>query len=63
MTKEKLLGIAGDISAFLTVLAALPYELGEAAEYLPPDAKAWIAGVGVFATLGLRIIKRLTPDK
>jgi hypothetical protein len=58
-TRQKLIAIAGDISAFLTILAALPYELGEAATYLPPNAKAWVAGVGVFATLGLRILKRL----
>lgn len=57
--KTKLVGIASDIAAFLTVLAAIPYELGEAAQYLPPNAKAWIAGVGVFSTLALRILKRI----
>lgn len=57
--KTKLVGIASDLAAFLTVLAAIPYELGEAAQYLSPNAKAWIAGVGVFSTLGLRILKRI----
>lgn len=60
--KTKLVAIAGDISAFLTLLAAIPYELGEAAQYLPPNVKAWTAGIGVFATLGLRLLNRLlTP--
>lgn len=58
--KLKLIAIAGDIASFLTLLAAIPYELGPAAEMLPPKWKEWIVMVGVFATLGLRIIKRVT---
>lgn len=62
--RTKLIAILGDISAFLTVLAAIPYELGEAAQYLSPNAKAWIAGVGVFSTLVIRIIGRiLSPNQ
>jgi hypothetical protein len=54
----KVMGILSDVSAFLTMLAMIPYELGPAAEYLPPNIKAWTVGIGVFSTFGLRLIKR-----
>jgi hypothetical protein len=58
-TNNRILAVLGDASAFLTMLAMIPYELGPAAEYLPPNVKAWTVGIGVFATFGLRIIKRI----
>jgi hypothetical protein len=61
--RSRLLHVAADLSAFLTVLAAIPYELGEAAMYLTPEAKSWIAGIGVFSTLGLRILNRFLEPK
>lgn len=56
--KSTTTAVLSELTAFLTILAALPYELGEAAVILPPQLKPWVAGIGVFATLILRIIKR-----
>lgn len=58
LNPSKITGVLSDLSAGLTMLAMIPYELGEAAQYLPPNAKSWIVGIGVFSTLGLRLLKR-----
>ena len=50
--------LLSDLTATLTILAALPYELGEMANVLPPEWKKWVAIIGACATLGLRIVKR-----
>lgn len=55
--------VASEITAFLTILAALPYELGEVANILPPEWKKAVAIAGAFATLGLRIVKRVQENK
>lgn len=60
-TRLRLVAIAGDVSTFLTIVAAIPYELGAAAEMLPPIWKQRIVAVGVFATLALRLLKRFMP--
>lgn len=54
----KYTGILADIVAFLTILAALPYELGPVSDILPPEWKKYVATCGVVATLVLRLIKR-----
>ena len=46
--------IASAFTSFLTVLAALPYELGEAATLIPPHWKAPIALCAAIATVILR---------
>ncbi len=58
MTNFKLTGIFADITAFLTILAALPYELGPVADIIPPTWKTYVASTGAIATLVLRLIKR-----
>jgi len=57
------LGTLGDITAALTVLAALPYELGQVTELIPAQLKPWVAGIGILATLALRLMKRFAVAK
>lgn len=57
MNKKLVLEITADISLLLTIVAAIPYELGPAAEVLPPKIKMWMVGIGAGATIGLRITK------
>lgn len=59
----KVVGVITELSAFLTLLSALPYELGDAASLLPPEAKKYVASIGVFATLALRLWKRYLEPK
>ena len=51
MNKVKL---ASAITSFLTVLAALPYELGDAATLIPASWKAPVALLSAIATVILR---------
>ena len=51
MNKVKL---TAAFTSFLTVLAALPYELGEAAMLIPPAWKAPVALSAAIATIILR---------
>jgi len=44
------------IFSLLTLLAALPYQLGEIATIIPPEWKSKVVAVGAFATLVLRLI-------
>lgn len=48
-------GIGTAIFSALTALAALPYTLGEAATIIPPDYKAKVFTVSLFATVALRV--------
>jgi len=59
----RVVGILSEISSCLTLLAALPYELGDAANLMSPEWKVRIAGIGVFATLALRLWKRYLEPK
>lgn len=52
------LGLWSDITTGLTLLAALPYEIGQLGVIIPPDLKPWVTGAGLLATLALRLIKR-----
>ena len=55
--------VAAAFTSFLTVLAALPYELGELATVFPPSWKAPIALTGAIATLILRAVGNGAPKK
>lgn len=48
--------ILAALTSFLTVIAALPYELGEVATLFPPEWKVRIAVAGALATAILRIL-------
>lgn len=56
---SRITGILGDLTAFLTIIAVMPYEFGAIADLFPPDAKKWIAGAAAVATVALRLIKRV----
>lgn len=47
-------GVGAALFAFLTMLAALPYEMGEIANIFPPAWKAKIATAAAIATLILK---------
>ncbi len=55
--KSTLIGYLDAIAYVLTILAALPYTLGEAAAVLPPDAKKWVAIIGLSAGAVLKAVK------
>lgn len=42
------------VTSALTILAALPYELGKVATVIPSEWKPWVATIGVIATVILR---------
>lgn len=54
----RITGILGDLTAFLSIIAVMPYEFGAIADLFPPDTKKWVAGAGAIATVVLRLIKR-----
>lgn len=56
MSKTTIAGYLDAIVWFLTILAALPYTLGDAANTLSPEWKARIAVTGLFAGAVLKII-------
>ena len=55
MKKDKLLKISAVLTSALAALAALPYELGQAAIVIPPTWKQPLAIIGIAATVILRI--------
>lgn len=54
--------LATVISIVLTVLAALPYELGAIATVVPPDWKPKIALIGVIAATTLGALRPYLPS-
>jgi hypothetical protein len=48
-------GIGTAIFGLLTMLAALPYQLGDVATIIPPEYKSKVVAVGIFATFALRV--------
>jgi hypothetical protein len=60
--KTTLTGLLSSLTAALTALAALPYELGDIAQVIPPEHKALVFKVGLWATIALRIIKALNTE-
>lgn len=57
-TTSAKIGLSADIAAGLTILSALPYELGELGVIVPPEVKGYVVGAALFATVALRIWKR-----
>ncbi len=55
--RTTLLGLGSAVFAFLTMLAAAPYELGEVAQFIPPEHKAKLFIASAIATMILRIWK------
>jgi|GEM_PF-7095851 len=56
-------GIGVAVLSALTILAALPGELGDVAEIIPPLWKPKIVAIGLIATLVLRVWKaQVTAD-
>lgn len=49
-------GILSGLTAALTMLAALPYDLGQIAEIIPSEYKPYVTGAGIVATFVLRVI-------
>ena len=47
----------------LTILAALPYTLGDLATIIPPTWKPKIVMVGLVSTVGLRIWNSIVPKQ
>lgn len=52
-------GIAASLTALLTVIAGLPYELGNISTIISPDYKAKVVAAGAIATVILKIINAL----
>lgn len=48
-------GVSAAIAATLTILAALPYQLGDVATLIPVEWKPRIVLIGMIATLALKI--------
>lgn len=48
-------GIGSALFGFLTIMAALPYELGNVALLIPPEYKAKVVLLGSIATVILRV--------
>jgi hypothetical protein len=53
--KTSVSGIGSAIFGLLTMLAALPYDLGNVATIISPEWKGKIVTVGIIATLALRV--------
>ena len=53
--KTTVSGIGSAIFGLLTMLAALPYDLGSIASIIPPEWKPTLLKVGIIATLLLRV--------
>lgn len=57
--KTSVTGIGSALFGFLTILAALPYQLGDVATIIPPNYKAKIFLWSAIATAVLRILNSL----
>jgi len=55
--------VGAAIAAGLTMLAALPYQLGDLATVIPPAWKAKVVVVGLVASVGLRLWNSIQPPK
>lgn len=54
--KTTLSGIGAALMSALTIIAALPYELGDVATIVPAEWKAFVVKAGIVATIILKII-------
>ena len=57
--KTTLTGIGAAVTSTLTILAALPYQLGDAATVIPPEWKSKIVMTGLAASLVLRVLNSI----
>ncbi len=53
--KTTVSGVGTAIFSLLTILAALPDQLGDIAQIIPPDLKSKVVTVGLIATFALRV--------
>lgn len=49
-------GVGSALTSALTVVAALPYDLGDASVIIPPKYKEGITIAGIIATILLRVL-------
>ena len=57
--KTTLSGIGAALTSALTVIAALPYQLGDVATLIAPEWKAKVAVAGLVATTILRVMNSI----
>ncbi len=55
MSKVNWKAIASTLVSALTILAALPYQLGELSTIIPPNWKPTIVVIGLISTIALRV--------
>jgi len=55
--------VGAAVASTLTILAALPYTLGELATVIPPDWKPKVVLIGLVASVGLRIWNSVVPKQ
>ncbi len=53
--KTTVSGVGAAIFSLLTILAALPYDLGDVATIIPPAWKGKLVTAGIIASLALRV--------
>lgn len=58
----KWIKIASDVTAALTMLSLIPYELGQVADVFPPELKKWAVILGTGSTVILRVVGRVLPQ-
>lgn len=56
------IGVASAVTSLLTLLAALPYTLGDIAVIIPSEWKPHVVAIGAISTTLLRVISTLTPN-
>lgn len=56
--KIQTVGRWSDITLYLVIFAQLPYQLGDAANVLPPLVKQWLTFIGAVATIILKEYQR-----
>jgi hypothetical protein len=57
--KTTLSGIGAALTSTLTVIAALPYQLGDLATIIPPEYKSRVVIAGLIATTILRVMNSI----
>ena len=55
--------LAAALTSALTILAVIPYQLGDLGTIIPPKWKATLVIVGLVATILLRSINAVKPPK
>lgn len=55
--------LAATLTSALTILAVIPYQLGDLGTVIPPKYKGWIVVLGLVATTLLRSINAVKPPE